>query len=516
MTTSTWNLDTTISEWQTYVAPVAVSSTATNPSSGIPSVPIKTNNVPPDVWWGSTPANKKTTAKSDSLDATLKTDITNTYTDTKTQNDKVLADRKQAEEEAAASTIANLEAERLQKESAAIEEDARQKARAEEDARMQQEVDARYREKQQAELASLKAKQADEERKLAIDNDVAQQASAVAFWKLWLSLSTAWITTAQQIFTTWAYNLAKLKTENAYQYADLQEQVAKTEFEHTNAVNKIIRDSEDKSYTIRKTLNEEVYRIKNSIIKTTLDKKKAIATATEAYLKARNDNEKETLKKMQDRADLVKKENDAIYDVLKKKEEYASTHITTLVDSGRWALLPDSEKVRLEKLAWVPFWTTDMKNKALIWKNLYEQIQAVTWLKGVTLSVSDYTKITQEASFYMANWRGMEDAMNMAINAHISKSPEMQAKIRELQKKWRTGWWGSSVASTWKYKETVNYVNPKTNDIVAVDVDSNGKKTVNGQTFNLSWYVEAGASKVDADAALYNEITAAMSGGTTE
>jgi hypothetical protein len=29
----------------------------------------------------------------------------------------------------------------------------------------------------------------------------------------------------------------------------------------------------------------------------------------------------------------------------------------------------------------------------------------------------------------------MEDAMNMAINAHISKSPEMQAKIRELQKK---------------------------------------------------------------------------------
>lgn len=419
--------------WQSY------NVTAEWQRTVLPYIPKTTTNSSPSVWGGSTPASKKTTAKSDTLDTTLKTDITNTYSDTKSSNTQIKTDQIKAEEDAAAETIANKEIERLQLEVNAREEDERQKKRAEEDARIQREYDIEYRRKQEANLVAVKAKQEQEERKLAIDNDVAQQSSAIAFAKLGLSLSTAGITTAQQIFTTWAYNLAKLKTENAYQYADLQEQVAKTEFEHTNAVNKIIRESEDKTYTIRKALNEEVYKIKNSIVKTTLEKKRAISKIQEDYMKARNENEKDFLKKMQDRADLVKKENDAIYDVLNKKEEYANNHIATLVSSGRWDILPDSEKVKLEKLAGVPFGTTDMQTKASLGKLLYKQAEEITGLKWITFAVGDYQKIVQDATFFKSQWLGPEDAMNRALDSYIRKSPEMQAKMRELAKKWTSG-----------------------------------------------------------------------------
>ncbi len=107
----------------------------------------------------------------------------------------------------------------------------------------------------------------------------------------------------------------------------MQEKVAKTEFDHATAINKIIRDSEEKTYTIRKALNEEVYKIKNNIAKTNLDKQTAISKATDNYIKARDENEASVIKKMTDASEAIIKKSDAIFDVLKKKEDYANTHI---------------------------------------------------------------------------------------------------------------------------------------------------------------------------------------------
>jgi len=80
--------------------------------------------------------------------------------------------------------------------------------------------------------------------------------------------------------------------------ADLKVSVAKVEFEHTNAINKIINDSSEKSYQIRKKLNEDIHSIKNSIIDNRLTRQENIDKAIDRYQNSLKENELEVLEKI--------------------------------------------------------------------------------------------------------------------------------------------------------------------------------------------------------------------------
>ncbi len=80
--------------------------------------------------------------------------------------------------------------------------------------------------------------------------------------------------------------------------ADLKVEVAKVEFDHTTAINKIINDSSEKSYKIRKELNDDIHAIKNSIIDNRLTRQANIDKAVDKYQNALKENELEVLDKI--------------------------------------------------------------------------------------------------------------------------------------------------------------------------------------------------------------------------
>ena len=248
-------------------------------------------------------------------------------------------------------SIANQQARQSELATESTEIDIAQKKRAQEDADMQRAKQEAERVEMQANIAATQASNEAAERQLAIENDVALQQSNVTMAKLGLTLSTAGVTAAQQIFTTGAYKLAELKTRNSYNVAKLKNDFAKTEFEHTRDVNAIVRESENTSFKIRQDLSKSIYEIKQSITKTKLDKMEAMNKAIDDFQKARDDSEKAILAKLNAANKVLEDKLKGHYEVLATKEKYAKTQISTYVDSGRWTTLPPAERAKLEKEA---------------------------------------------------------------------------------------------------------------------------------------------------------------------
>ena len=80
--------------------------------------------------------------------------------------------------------------------------------------------------------------------------------------------------------------------------ANLQVSVAKVEFDHTKVINDIIDKSSEKSYEIRKKLNEDIHTIKNSIIDNRFERQKNVDKAMDTYQQAIKDNEDDFFNKM--------------------------------------------------------------------------------------------------------------------------------------------------------------------------------------------------------------------------
>lgn len=218
-----------------------------------------------------------------------------------------------------------------EKEALAIEEDRIQKEKAAQDTANLAALQEKERAANAASLVAAQAKSDAAERELQIANDIELQKSNVAFAKMGLTMSTAAVTSAQQIYTTGIYNLSKLKSDNAYKMADLQVAVARVEFDHTKAINDIINTSVEKSYSIRKTLNDDIHTIKNSIIDNRMERQNKIDAAIDTYQKALSDNEEDVLDKMNKANDVMEKNTKSFYDTIKIKEDYANSKIDSVI-----------------------------------------------------------------------------------------------------------------------------------------------------------------------------------------
>ena len=377
-------------------------------------------------------------------DAVANYDANNTLDRTQYEQQKLAAEAKAME------TDTELKRFQMEKEQLAAQEDANQKLAAQQEASNMKALQEKERAANEASVAAAQAKADAAERELRIANDIELQKSNVAFAKMWLTLSTAAVTSAQQIYTTWIYNLSKLKSENAFQLADLQVAVAKVEFDHTKVINDIINKSSDKSYEIRKKLNDDIHTIKNSIIDNRFERQKNIDKAIDTYQEAISKNEDEVLDKMNKANKTLQDNVDTFYGNLKKKEEYNTSKISTLVSSGKWYAMSPIARSQYEKGAGLPTWTVARQVQSAIGTKIYTQAQEITGLKWISFTSADYNAMLTEAQRLAELGTPLDTAINQVVTQYLNKSPEYQSALAKSRKagqpsgKWGGGWSTSS------------------------------------------------------------------------
>lgn len=407
-------------------------------------------------WWASTVnATNKSWIIEGKTNQVLG-DVISEYDTNKVTDRTQLETNKLAVETNAMEVDTELKRKQLEDIELAKEEDRIQKQKAADDANNLAALQEKERARNEASIAMAEAKSEAAERELAIANDVELQKSNVAFAKLWLTLSTAAVTSAQQIYTTWVYNLSKLKSENAYANANLRVEVAKVEFDHTTAINKIINDSSTKSYTIRKTLNDDINKINNSIIDNRLSRVEKLNSVMDKYQKEVEANEENTLKLIKWAATTLDDITKSMYDTLKTKESYGQDKINTIATNGKWFTMTPSQRVEYEKTAWLPKWTVSAQIKASLGKWVVAKLE---WIAN--LSAGKINWVIDEAMKLMETGAyGMEAAIAVAL----TNSPEYQTQLKLAQaKKNKVGWgWGGTKATTAYWTSNlVSYVDDK-------------------------------------------------------
>lgn len=321
--------------------------------------------------------------------------------------------------------------------------DLEQKKRAQEDADAQKAIQEAEKATMEANIAATEASNQAAEAKAAQDAEVARMQSAVTFAKLGMTLSSAWINTAQQIYTQWVMQLAEIKTRNSYNIAKLKNDFAKVEFDHTATINKIIRDSEDTSYKLRQDLSKSIYDIRQNIVMNKLEKQEAMNKIAEDYKKARDDNEKSILDKLKAANGTLNDMLSGKIDTLKKQEDYSNSKINTAVESGTWYTLPPAERAKLEKQAGLPTWTIERKVASVLASKIFEE------MKGLPISANELETVRAEALRLMQLGSWMEAALASAL----LKSKTYQTQLaRANSKKYSS--WGVAKSSKLTYVDT--------------------------------------------------------------
>lgn len=423
---------TTVSELADAVSPTAKSIGTTGTRTALTSTPTSSST---NTQWNTSTIKWGTWASTQSQETIIEWQTNKVVADaasTRATNDTI--DRTQYEQQKLAAEAYALETDtELKRNKAATEELAKEEDRIQRQKALDEETNMRaLQEKEraanEASIAAASTKAAAAERELQIANDVELQKSNVAFAKLWLTLSTAAATSAQQIYTTWVYNLSKLKSENAFKMANLEVEVARVEFDHTAVINEIINKSAEKSYTIKKDLNEEVFKLQNSIIDNRYDRQLKIDSAIDKYQNALKENELEVLEKMGKANDVLAKSVDNYYATLKTKETYAQTKIDTAIQAGTWGGMSPVAQAELEKAAWLPTWTVLNMQKSYVTNAVLKMTE---WLPFTS---SELASINQEASRLMQSWVNRDLAIEMTLRQN-------QKYISSMIKKVASGSW---------------------------------------------------------------------------
>lgn len=469
---NSWNPDapiSTIAAWWTWATTVAWLANAVSPTAkeigssatrqALTSTPTNSatntqGNTSTIKWgtWASTQSQETIIAwQTNKVVADAATNLATNNQIDKTQFEQ----QKLAAEAYALETDTELKRKKAETEDLALEEDRLQRQRALDEEANMRALQEKERAANEASLAAASSKAAAAERELQIANDVELQKSNVAFAKLWLSLSTAAATSAQQIYTTWVYNLSKLKSENAFKMANLEVEVARVEFDHTAVVNEIINKSAEKSYTIKKELNEEVFKLQNSIIDNRYDRQLKIDSAIDKYQNALKENELEVLDKMGKANDVLAKSIDNYYSTLKTKETYAQTKIDIAIQAGTWGTMSPIKQAELEKAAWIPTWTVLNMQRGYITKAV---LKALDWMP---LTSTEVTTINQEASRLMQQWVQIDLAVDMALRQNKKYATSLLPKSTSSWVKSSVQYWTSTLVSyidkEWKLWQA-NYI----------------------------------------------------------
>lgn len=279
--------------------------------------------------------------------------------------------------------------------------------------------------KNQATAAELKTKNEAAEREMQIQNELWLQKAAISFAKLWLSFSAAAINTATQIYDSWTYNLAKLKTWNAKNYADLQVKINKTEFDHKATINKIIREASDDVFKSKERLREFIWNAQNNILNNKQSTQKQVQDAIDTYKsekQAREDKMWSDMNKANDRIISATKEYQKTIDF---SQETTKKKIDALVSNGQWASLAPEQRVQLERDAWLPAGTTQNTVVAKTTQMITEGLKALTG-KAVGVPPNVLNKMHLEVQRMLKLNVPMNTAIQMTIEKYKSAIPQVK------------------------------------------------------------------------------------------
>lgn len=275
-----------------------------------------------------------------------------------------------------------------------------------------------------AAAAEMKAKNDANEWEMQTQNELQQQQSNIAFAKLGLSFSWAAINTAQNIFMQWTYNLAKLKTGNAKNYADLQVKINKVQFDHTMSVNKLISDAHDKEFSSKERLRDFIGKAQTNILNSKEDSQKAIQSSISTYKTERQTREDKLYSDMNAANARVQTATKDIQAQVQVWETNNKKKIDMLVTNGQWNSLSPQQQVELEKNSWLPPWTTQNTIVAKTTQLLTDGIKTIAW-KSVSIPPAILAKMHTEVQRALKLNVPLTTATQIAIQKYSSQIPDI-------------------------------------------------------------------------------------------
>jgi hypothetical protein len=232
-------------------------------------------------------------------------------------------------------------------------------------------------------------------------------------------------------------NIAKLKSGNAYEYANLSKEMSKIEIAHQLSVNKIISDANEKILNKRETTRKALTDVQSNILLTEKEKIERIAKLKNDYAKFRADTESSTLKATRDsNKDIESRLNDIIIKLDKDKLD-AKQELTSLIKNGQWDNLSDINKNKLAKRSGLTLGEIEGEKTSAIYASVNTSLQAILG-KDFIVTPKSSKIIYDSALAYVAMGDSVQVAIQKAINANIknldeyTESQKYQADTRAL------------------------------------------------------------------------------------
>jgi len=276
-----------------------------------------------------------------------------------------------------------------------------------------------------AAAAELKAKSDAAEYEMKTQNEIATQQANIAFAKLWLSFSWAAINTATNIYTQWVYNLAKLKTTNARNYADLQVKINTIAFDHTRQVNNIIQEATEKEFTSKERLREFIEKAQTNILNSKESAQKTIQSAIDSYKKERQAREDKLYSDMNAANARLQSATSDIQKTVEANESTAKKKIELLIANGQWGSLSPAQRVELEQRAWVPAGTTANTIVAKTTQMLMDNLKTVVG-KNVSVPPAILAKMHTEVQRALNLNIPLATATQIAIDKYKNSIPQVK------------------------------------------------------------------------------------------
>lgn len=286
----------------------------------------------------------------------------------------------------------------------------------------------------QAAAAEMRAKQDAAERELSIQNDISLQRSSIAFAKLWLSFSWAAINQAQQIFTTWMYNLSSLKSSNAKNYADLQVKINTVQFDHIQEIGKLVQSTAEKEFASKERLRDFIGATQNNILKNKDEAQNDIMNAIDTYKRERQAREDKLYSDMNNANANIQKATKDIQSTLSAAETAAKSKIDMLITNGQWNSLSIAQKNQMELSAGVPVGTTAQTIVAKATTAINDRLKAIVW-SAVAVPPLILARIHTDIQRSLALNVPLVTATQQAVDKYSSQIPAVKAKAEAARAK---------------------------------------------------------------------------------
>lgn len=308
----------------------------------------------------------------------------------------------------------------------------------------EEEYQQKLRENQEAEIEALRIQQDSEnvanqaaatdmrvktekaERELQIANDIALQKSSIAFAKLGLSFSWAAINQAQEIFTTWMYNLSSLKSSNAKNYADLQVKINSVQFDHIRQIGTLVVETAEKEFASKERLRQFIGDTQNNILKDKKDAQKEIQDAITTYKTERQAREDKLYTDMNNANSNLQKATKDIEATVSATQTSAKKNIDMLINNGQWSSLSVAQKNELETAAGIPVGTTANTITSKTTASINDRLKDITWTNVVVPPVI-LAKMHTEIKRSMDLGVPMNTATQQVVDKYANSIPAVKA-----------------------------------------------------------------------------------------